>query len=53
MLLNIIGTWVAATLTIGILPFPYKDSPLYKAAGTGEGHSLYSRAMSRRDGAGW
>lgn len=32
MLLSIIGTWVAATLTIGILSFLYRDNPLYKAA---------------------
>ena len=32
MILNIIGTWVAATLTIAILSFLYKDNPLYKAA---------------------
>jgi hypothetical protein len=32
VILNIIGTWVAATLTIGILSFLYKDNPLYKAA---------------------
>jgi hypothetical protein len=29
---NLIGTWVAATLTIAILSFLYKDNPLYKAA---------------------
>ncbi len=32
MILTIIGTWVAATLTIAILSFLYKDNPLYKAA---------------------
>ena len=32
MIANIIGTWVAATLTIAILSFLYKDNPLYKAA---------------------
>lgn len=32
MILNIIGTWVAATLTIAILSFLYKDNPLYKVA---------------------
>jgi len=32
MLLNIIGTWVAATLTLAILSFLYKDNPFYKAA---------------------
>ncbi len=32
MILNIIGTWVAATLTIAILSFLYRDNPLYKAA---------------------
>jgi hypothetical protein len=32
VILSIIGTWVAATLTIGILSFLYKDNPLYKAA---------------------
>jgi len=32
MLMNIIGTWVAATLTLAILSFLYKDNPLYKAA---------------------
>ena len=31
-MLNIIGTWVAATLTIGILSFLYRDNPLYKVA---------------------
>lgn len=32
MLLSLIGTWVAATLTIAILSFLFKDNPLYKAA---------------------
>lgn len=32
MIANLIGTWVAATLTIAILSFLYKDNPLYKAA---------------------
>lgn len=32
MLLNTIGTWVAATLTIAILSFLYKDNPLYRVA---------------------
>jgi hypothetical protein len=32
VILNVIGTWVAATLTIAILSFLYKDNPLYKAA---------------------
>lgn len=32
MILNVIGTWLAATLTIAILSFLYKDNPLYKAA---------------------
>jgi hypothetical protein len=32
MILNIIGTWIAATLTIAILSFLYKDNPLYKVA---------------------
>jgi len=32
MLLNLIGTWVAATLTIAILSFLYKDNPLYRVA---------------------
>ncbi len=32
MLLNIIGTWVAATLTLAILSFLYKDNPFYKVA---------------------
>jgi hypothetical protein len=32
VILNVIGTWVAATLTIGILSFLYKDNPFYKAA---------------------
>ncbi|MEO0078029.1 MAG: hypothetical protein ABIK86_03410 [candidate division WOR-3 bacterium] len=32
MLLNIIGTWVAATLTIAILSFLYKENPLYRIA---------------------
>ena len=32
MLLNLIGTWVAATLTIAILSFLYRDNPLYKVA---------------------
>jgi len=51
MLLNIIGTWVAATLTIGILSFLYKDNPLYKAAehlyvGTSAGFAIiYSWAF--------
>ncbi|MGQ9707285.1 MAG: hypothetical protein ACUVUR_00200 [bacterium] len=29
---DIIGTWVAATLTIAIFSFLYKDNPLYRAA---------------------
>lgn len=32
MLLNLIGTWVAATLTIAILSFLYKENPLYRIA---------------------
>lgn len=32
MILTIIGTWVAATLTIAILSFLYRDNPLYKVA---------------------
>jgi len=32
MLLNTIGTWVAATLTLAILSFLYRDNPFYKAA---------------------
>ena len=32
MLLNIIGTWVAASLTLAILSFLYKDNPFYKVA---------------------
>ncbi|MEO0019483.1 MAG: hypothetical protein ABIK47_02440 [candidate division WOR-3 bacterium] len=32
MILDIIGTWIAATLTIAILSFLYKDNPLYRAA---------------------
>uniref|UniRef100_A0A7C4GDX4 Uncharacterized protein n=1 Tax=candidate division WOR-3 bacterium TaxID=2052148 RepID=A0A7C4GDX4_UNCW3 len=32
MLLNLIGTWVAATLTIAILSFLYKENPLYRVA---------------------
>ncbi len=32
MLADIIGTWVAATLTIAILSFLYRDNPLYRAA---------------------
>ena len=32
MLLNVIGTWVAATLTLAILSFLYKDNPFYKVA---------------------
>ncbi len=29
---EIIGTWIAATLTIAILSFLYRDNPLYRAA---------------------
>ncbi len=32
MILNLIGTWLAATLTLAILSFLYKDNPLYKFA---------------------
>jgi hypothetical protein len=32
VILTIIGTWVAATLTIAILSFLYRDNPLYKVA---------------------
>ncbi len=32
MILDIIGTWIAATLTIAILSFLYKDNPFYRAA---------------------
>jgi hypothetical protein len=32
MLMNIIGTWVAASLTLAILSFLYKDNPFYKVA---------------------
>ena len=32
MILSIIGTWVAATLTIAILSFLFRDNPLYKVA---------------------
>ncbi|MEO0093798.1 MAG: hypothetical protein ABIK67_06045 [candidate division WOR-3 bacterium] len=32
MIGNIIGTWIAATLTIAILSFLYRDNPLYKLA---------------------
>lgn len=32
MILNIIGTWLAATLTIAIFSFLYKDNPFYKLA---------------------
>jgi hypothetical protein len=32
MISNIIGTWLAAGLTIAILSFLYKDNPLYKFA---------------------
>lgn len=32
MLMNVIGTWVAATLTLAILSFLYKDNPFYKVA---------------------
>lgn len=32
MLSDIIGTWIAATLTIAIFSFLYKDNPLYRAA---------------------
>ncbi len=31
-MINLIGTWLAATLTIAILSFLYKDNPLYKLA---------------------
>jgi hypothetical protein len=32
MILNIIGTWIAAGLTIAIFSFLYRDNPLYKFA---------------------
>ncbi len=32
MLSDTIGTWIAATLTIAIFSFLYKDNPLYRAA---------------------
>lgn len=32
MINELIGTWVAATLTIAIFSFLYKDNPLYRAA---------------------
>lgn len=32
MIGNLIGTWLAATLTIAILSFLYRDNPLYKLA---------------------
>jgi hypothetical protein len=32
MIGDIIGTWIAATLTIAILSFLYRDNPLYKFA---------------------
>ncbi|MBM3314418.1 hypothetical protein FJY71_01055 [candidate division WOR-3 bacterium] len=32
MVMNFIGTWVAAGLTIAILSFLYKDNPLYRLA---------------------
>jgi hypothetical protein len=32
MIADIVGTWIAATLTIAILSFLYKDNPLYKFA---------------------
>ncbi len=32
MMLNIIGTWLAATLTLAIFSFLYKDNPFYKLA---------------------
>ncbi|MGQ9678223.1 MAG: hypothetical protein ACUVUD_02960 [bacterium] len=32
MLADLIGTWLAATLTIAIFSFLYKDNPLYRAA---------------------
>ncbi len=32
MLADIIGTWIAATLTIAIFSFLYRDNPLYRAA---------------------
>jgi len=32
MILNIIGTWLAATLTLAIFSFLYKDNPFYKLA---------------------
>lgn len=32
MIGNIIGTWIAATLTIAILSFLYRDNPLYRFA---------------------
>lgn len=32
MIASIIGTWVAATLTLAILSFLYRDNPFYKAA---------------------
>ncbi len=31
-MMEIIGTWIAATLTIAILSFLYRDNPLYKFA---------------------
>lgn len=31
-MINLIGTWLAATLTIAILSFLYKDNPFYKLA---------------------
>jgi len=55
MLLNIIGTWVAASLTLAILSFLYKDNPFYKVAehiyvGTSAGFAvIYAwRSMSTR-----
>jgi hypothetical protein len=32
MIGNLIGTWIAATLTIAILSFLYRDNPLYRFA---------------------
>lgn len=32
MLTDLVGTWLAATLTIAIFSFLYKDNPLYRAA---------------------
>lgn len=32
MLLDLLGTWVAATLTLAIFSFLYRDNPFYRAA---------------------